>query len=108
MSVLVHSQQELNECLKAQPKVAVLFYASWCPFSRRFLPLFEQQAKGKECYRRVIVDELDDLVDKYEIEFYPTVIYFEKGKIVRRLDAVHEVGLNDDQLAKFVADCRLP
>lgn len=108
MSLLVNNEQELNECLKINPKVAVLFYASWCPFSRRFLPIFEQHSKGKECYRRVIVDELDDLVDKYEVEIYPTVIYFEKGKVVKRLDGVHEVGLTEEQLKEFLAACRLP
>ncbi len=108
MSLLVQDEQELNNCLKANPRLAVLFYASWCPYSHRFLPLFEKQAQGKDSYRRVIVDDLDRLVDKYEIEVYPTVLYFEQGKVARRLDGVHAAGLDEGQLKKFVADCRLP
>ena len=108
MSVLVESEQELNECLKDNPRLAVLFYASWCPHSQRFLPLFEKQAAGKDCYRRVIVDDLDALVDKYGIEVYPTIIYFEQGRIVKRLDGVHGAGIDEGKLTRFVAECRLP
>jgi thiol-disulfide isomerase/thioredoxin len=109
MSIIVKSEEELDECLKANPKLAVLFYASWCPFSRRFLPIFEKHSTGKDKhYRRIIIDELEDLVDKYEIEVYPTVLYFENGKVTKRLDGIHEIGLDKEQLAEFVADCKLP
>ncbi len=108
MSILVKDEQELNECLKATPRLAVLFYASWCPYSQRFLPLFEKQAAGHAGYRRVLLDDLDRLADKYEIEVYPTVIYFEQGRVARRLDGVHAAGLDEVRFKRFVADCRLP
>jgi thiol-disulfide isomerase/thioredoxin len=109
MSILIHNEKELNECLKATPRLAVLFYASWCPFSQEFLPIFEKQSTGKDkCYRRVIVDDLEGLVNKYKIEVYPTVIYFEYGKIVKRLDGAHLVGLSENQLIEFIAICKLP
>ena len=108
MSILLESEQELNDCLKASPKLAVLFYASWCPFSRRFVPIFEKQTTGQDKnYRRVIIDDLAGLVDKYDIEVYPTVIYFEQGKAVKRLDGEPHVGLNEKQLNGFLADCKI-
>lgn len=108
MSTIIKNEQELNDCLAANQKLAVLFYASWCPFSQRFLPIFEKQTAGKDKnYRRVVVDALADLVDKYDIEVYPTVLYFENGKAVKRLDGVHGFGLNEEQFKDFIAACKI-
>ncbi len=109
MTVLLESAKELDKYLKENPKAAVLFYASWCPFSQRFLPIFEEQAECyKESCRRVVVDDLDELVDKYKIEVYPTVLFFENGKITKRLDGLHGIGLNEKQLVEFLNGCGLP
>jgi len=88
-----------HENIKEKDKATVLFYATWCPFSQRFLPIFEEYSKSnpKECLS-VIVDEEPDLFEEYAIEYYPTVIMFEKGKVHKRLDAEPGVGLNKKQL----------
>jgi thiol-disulfide isomerase/thioredoxin len=77
----------------------VLFYATWCPFSQRFLPIFEEYSKSNpnECLS-VIVDEEPDVCEEYGIEYYPTVIMFKKGKVHKRLDAEPHVGLSKKQL----------
>ncbi len=36
------SEDSLNEELKTKPRAYVLFYATWCPHSQRFLPIFEE------------------------------------------------------------------
>jgi thiol-disulfide isomerase/thioredoxin len=38
-------EYNLDEALKTKGRVYVLFYASWCPFSQRFLPIFEKYAR---------------------------------------------------------------
>jgi thiol-disulfide isomerase/thioredoxin len=80
-------------------KAFVLFYATWCPFSLRFLPIFEEYSKSNpnECLS-VIVDEEPDICEEYAVEYYPTVIMFKKGKVHKRLDAEPGVGLNKKQL----------
>jgi thiol-disulfide isomerase/thioredoxin len=80
-------------------KAFVLFYATWCPFSRAFLPTFEEYSKSNpdECLS-VIVDEEPDLCEEYGIEYYPTVLMFKKGKVHKRLDAEPHVGLSKKQL----------
>jgi thiol-disulfide isomerase/thioredoxin len=80
----------------------VLFYATWCPFSQRFLPVFEEYARGnpQRCMS-VIVDDRPDLCEEYSIEYYPTVLLFKKGKVYKRLDAEPEVGLTKKQLTEF-------
>ena len=77
----------------------VLFYATWCPFSQRFLPIFEEYSKSnpKECLS-VIVDDEPDVCEEFTINYYPTVILFKKGKVHKRLDAQPGVGLNKKQL----------
>ena len=40
--------QEIQEIAKAGDGVFVLFYASWCPFSLAFLPVYEKHANGRE------------------------------------------------------------
>lgn len=88
--------------LKDKEKAYVLFYATWCPFSQRFLPIFEEYSKSnpRECLS-LIVDEEPEVFEEYGIEYYPTVICFVRGKIQKRLDAVPGVGLNKKQLKDF-------
>jgi thiol-disulfide isomerase/thioredoxin len=88
-----------HEEIKKRDRAFVLFYATWCPFSQRFLPVFEEYSKNnpKECLS-VIVDEAPDVFEEYDIEYYPTVIMFKKGKVHKRLDAEPGVGLNKKQL----------
>jgi thioredoxin 1 len=92
----------LDDILKSKDRVVVLFYASWCPFSQKFLPTFEKYAKDKPltCLR-IVTDDKPSLCEKYSIDVVPTVLLFEKGKVRKRLDAVPGAGLNEKQLASF-------
>ncbi len=38
----VDIEEGLDVELKGTDRVFVLFYASWCPFSARFLPIFDK------------------------------------------------------------------
>ena len=93
------SKSALQEEIKNKDKAFVLFYATWCPYSQRFLPIFEEYSRSnpKECLS-VIADEEPDVFDEYDIEYYPTVIMFKNGKVHKRLDAEPGVGLNKKQL----------
>jgi thiol-disulfide isomerase/thioredoxin len=94
---------DLEDTLRSKDTVFVLFYASWCPFSRRFLPTFEKfaQDRTRTCLS-VVVDDKASLCEKYSVEVYPTVLVFEKGKVARRLDGVLGVGLSEEQLMGLV------
>jgi thiol-disulfide isomerase/thioredoxin len=96
-------ETHISDEIGQKDKAFVLFYASWCPFSQRFLPIFEKYARSnpRKCMS-VVVDDRPDLCDRYEIEYYPTVLLFRKGKIDKRLDAVPGVGLKEKQLADLV------
>jgi thiol-disulfide isomerase/thioredoxin len=92
----------VEETVKSMEKAYVLFYASWCPFSQKFLPIFKEYAKSnpKDCIS-VMIDFKPDLCDKYEIEYYPTVLLFKKGKVEKRLNATPGAGLTKKQLAEL-------
>jgi len=98
-------KRSFHENIKNADKAFVLFYATWCPFSQLFLPIFEEYSKRnpKDCLR-VIVDEEPDVCDEYAIEYYPTVIMFRKGKVDRRLDAEPGVGLSKKQLKELTGE----
>ncbi|MGD6852373.1 MAG: thioredoxin domain-containing protein [Candidatus Bathyarchaeia archaeon] len=99
------TDQDDKIALESKEKAYVLFYASWCPFSQRFLPIFEEYAKTNpdQCIS-IMIDYKQDLCDKYEIEYYPTVLLFKKGKVQKRLDATPGKGLTKEQLGELTAN----
>jgi thiol-disulfide isomerase/thioredoxin len=98
-------ESTIRHQIENKDRAFVLFYATWCLFSRRFLPLYEEYSKRnpEECLSVIVYDE-PDLCEEYSIEFYPTVILFEKGKVRKRLDSLHGVGLSKKQLEEFIED----
>jgi len=101
----VDNEQDLNEELKKNVKVLVLFYASWCPYCAAFVPVFNRKvgSSGFGPVVHVLLDDYDNrLWDDYDIEAVPTVIFFEKGKVCRRLDGRFGVGLSENQLVVWL------
>jgi thiol-disulfide isomerase/thioredoxin len=100
------NEAEIEKQLETKDHVFVLFYESWCPFSQRFLPVFNKFAQNqkKECVK-VVADYKLKLCDKYEIEVFPTVLFFEKGQVAKRLDGEAGVGLSQKQLDDFAEKC---
>ncbi len=100
----VSVESGLEEMLKSKSKVVVLFYASWCPFSQRFLPKFEKYSKSKpENCLQIVTDDKPRLCDKYEVDVVPTVLIFKNGKVTKRLDGAAGIGLSEKQLLDFVS-----
>jgi thiol-disulfide isomerase/thioredoxin len=98
-------KSDIENVLKSKEKAFVLFYASWCPFSQRFLPIFEDYSKSnpQECMS-VVIDDKPDLCEKYEIDYYPTVLLFKNGRVEKRLDATPGLGLTKKQLHDLTAN----
>lgn len=103
MSLIVREKKELADFLKRNDRVFVLFYASWCPFSLAFLPIYEKHAGPH--FVRMTLDGNEDLFDEHTVEVYPTVIFFRAGKPHRRLDGKHLAGLKEKQLAELISAC---
>ncbi len=99
------NEQDLAAELKAKDKIIALFYASWCPFCSRFLPVFKKQAQGKARNFLLVQDDKEILCDKYAIGIFPTVLFFENGVLAKRLDGAAGVGLQEKQLVEFINSC---
>jgi len=107
----VDNKQDLKSQLKANDSVLALFYASWCPFCIGFVPFFDKKVVnfsfGKVIH--VLLDDYDNpLWDNYSIEAVPTIIFFEKGKVCRRLDGKSGVGLTEKQLGVWLEEFKVP
>ena len=99
--------QEIQEIAKSGDGVFVLFYASWCPFSLAFIPVYEKHANDREKeFVRIILEGNEKLFEKHGIEVYPTVLFFENGAVARRLDGKHMAGLKEIQLTELIASCK--
>lgn len=67
-----------EKAVKAKKPMIVLFYADWCGFCVRFMPIFEELYKNhKNQFNFVKVNvedkKYEDAVKKYEIAAFPTV-----------------------------------
>lgn len=83
----------------------VLFHASWCPFSRALLPLFESAEPeasvpfAKADLRRA----MDPRWDEHRVHTVPTLVYFEHGEELERLDGVRRRGISRAEFEEFLA-----
>jgi len=107
MSRVIRERRELAKVLESNDGVFVLFYASWCPFSLAFLPVYEKYAAGEPPFVRMTLDGNEDLFEEHGIEVYPTVLFFKAGKVHKRLDGKHLAGLKEKQLTELIASCSI-
>jgi thiol-disulfide isomerase/thioredoxin len=102
MIVYIDNEHDLDKILKTKDRVIALVYLSWCPFCRKFLPIFQQYAQNEQQYFLCAQDDKESIGNKYSIDVFPTVLSFEKGSISKRLDGERGVGLSEKQLIKFL------
>lgn len=105
-SMLVKDNSALEEAIRDRKRVIALIYATWCPYCVNFLPVFMKCAQGQDVFL-LVEDDRWVIADKYEVEVVPSALYFENGKVMKRLDGVLGVGLNEKQLADFIKACGL-
>lgn len=104
----VNNEKDLTNFLKSCKRAVVLFYSTWCPFCKRFLPIFGKYAKIEEKRRqdrflRVKIEgDTNPLWEKYDVKVVPTVILFEGEKVLKRLDGAIGSGRNEKQLKGFI------
>jgi thiol-disulfide isomerase/thioredoxin len=105
--IKVYNQQGLDAELKKHKAVLALFYSSGCPFCVGFVPTFNKKVADMnfESVIQVVLDDYDDpLWDDYDIPAVPTIIYFEDGKVSKRLDGQLGRGLSEEKLKTWIKD----
>ncbi len=106
MSCIIEDELRLRAIVSSGADALVLFYASWCGFSAKFLPIFEKHARGPNCFR-VLTDEVEGVENAYSVDFVPTVMFFHKGKLHMRLNGIAGEGLNEEMLLGLMRTCGL-
>ena len=84
-----------------------MFYASWCPFCVGFVSTFDKTVAkmGFESVIHVLLDDYDnELWDDYDVPAVPTIIFFEDGKVCKRLDAQLGRGLSENAFKKWIEE----
>lgn len=72
--------------LKAEDTAVVVFYASWCldcRTSEAFEAKLSEEFREKVSFYRLDAANLEEIADRYEVERYPTYVFFRKGRPVR-------------------------
>jgi thioredoxin 1 len=81
--------------------ILALFYASWCPFCRSFLGIFESTMIRKTNPQGALVDISDEnnpLWETFKVDIVPTLIGFRDGVTIVRKDGVAGAGLGATDL----------
>ncbi len=80
-------QGDLEDILRTRKRAFVLFYASGCPYSQAFIPIYDRYLeKQPQTFLRIMIDDREELTDRFSVEIVPTVLLFENGRIKRRCD----------------------
>ena len=72
----IDNENDLDNILRGNERVFVLFYSSWCPFCRSFLPIFNKYAQKREDkkFLRVKIDRfLNPIWEKYSSCFFKII-----------------------------------
>lgn len=84
-------------------RFAAAAVAAWCPFCDEFLPRFVRRAPPPG-WRWALLDLTDTespLWEALRVEVVPSILGFEDGAIVGRLDGTRNVGLSDRDLDRL-------
>lgn len=85
-NVLVLSDADIEQVIEEKEKVLVEFYAPWCGHCQQLAPDYERTAQiieqRKGCVSLAKIDATANPIaaQKYAIESFPTLLYFDKGK----------------------------
>ncbi len=100
MVVELNEENFEEEVLKADKKVIVDFYATWCGPCKMQGPIVESIAEENSNVKvcKLDVDNAPSIAEKYDIMSIPTLIIFENGNVINK-----KVGLTDkEELSKMI------
>jgi len=98
---IVSNANYLSKLLKSDKPTVVKFWASWCRACSVMAPEFDKASKalkGKVNFASVDVDAQIETASSYQIHSLPTLILFQKNKIIKK-----EIGsLSQAEIEAFI------
>ena len=90
--------------LGADEPTVVMFWATWCPFCRRFKQEFEKLAASRPWRFAAVYldDESNPLWEDYAVDVVPTLALFRDGRVADRLDGILGYGIDRKMAEDFV------
>ncbi len=86
--IKIQNEQEFNEkVLQSEIPVLVDFFTEWCGPCKMVAPVLEEVAKDKEgqvAFYKVDGDQSQDLLVKYGVTHFPTLLLFKDGNVVNK------------------------
>jgi len=85
----ISDREFVSEVLESDRPVLVDFWAAWCGPCRLVAPLMDWAAELYGDRLKVVKMEVDpnpDTIARYKVEGIPTLILFEKGEILARIE----------------------
>lgn len=99
MIKLIKTEEEFNREIM-NDKVVVDFFANWCGPCKMLAPIVEEVSNELEkiTFIKVDIDEIESLPRQFDIMSIPTLLVFEKGKLIKR----HTGYVDKDELVQFI------
>jgi thioredoxin 1 len=90
--------------IEADAPTVAMFWATWCPFCRRFKPTFDKIAATKPWRFASVTldDESNPLWDEYAVDVVPTLALFRQGNVAERVDGILGYGIDPPMVEEFV------
>lgn len=88
MSIVVNSQEFINEVQNGEGVAVVDFFATWCGPCKMLEPVFQEvgsELQGKAKFVKVDIDQSLDIARQYNVSSVPTVLVMKDGKPVEVL-----------------------
>ncbi|MGI0021615.1 MAG: thioredoxin family protein [Nitrososphaeraceae archaeon] len=94
-----------SKVLSNEKNTLVLFYADWCPYCANFKPTFEELGSSNLQKKAALVNEDENpFWDRFNIQAIPTMIAFQKRKILTKCDAKKGIGLTRADMESIVRE----
>ncbi len=86
MSVITITAENFDEVMNTDKKVLVDFWASWCMPCKMMSPVIDEVAEENDSFLvgKVNTDEQQELAVRFGVMSIPTLLVFEKGKVVNQ------------------------
>lgn len=104
MAVNLTKENFETEVIKSDLPVLVDFWAPWCGPCRMIAPIVDEIAKeyaGKIKVCKLNIDDSPELASQFGVMSIPTMIIFDKGKVVNKSVGV----LPKEKLAELIDSC---